>query len=372
LTEQDWRERFNTLRARAERLEPGESKVMALEEAVRLADTHGEVPLAYEARDALIEAATFAGFPERALVAYAWCRGQQQRDPRRFDPEGLLWKQKWMVGLLADFPHIGRKQIEAALDDVEQGYAKAGAGQRAVWKLRYLAARDMGDLAQAEALRTRWLEAPRDHLTDCLACELNVELYHLLDQGDHERLLHKARPLLEGRQACAKVPHLTFGRVLYPLFKLGQWERAREHHLRGYAMVRGDRYFVTTVGEHLEFLALTGNVERGLKLFERHLGWALEHATPLNRFTFHSAALALMERASVEARERVELALPRAFPLYSPEGTYETGVLRGWLATQTEGLATKFDARNGTDRFRQLLARTHRVASEARPLPIDD
>ncbi|WNG24424.1 hypothetical protein F0U62_10675 [Cystobacter fuscus] len=372
MTEQDWRERFNTLRARAERLEPGESKVMALEEAARLADTHGEVGLAYETRDELIEAATFAGFPERALVAYAWCRGQQQRDPRRFDPEGLLWKQKWMVGVLPEFPHIGRKQIEAALEDVEQGYAKAGAGQRAVFKLRYLAARDMGEQALAEAMRVRWLEAPRDHLTDCLACELNVELHHFLDQGDHARLMQKARPLLEGRHTCAKVPHLTFGRVLYPLFKLGQWEQAREHHLRGYAMVRGDRYFVSTVGEHLEFLALTGNVQRGLKLFERHLGWALEHATPLNRFTFHAAALALMERAGVEARERVELALPRTFALYSPAGTYETRALRGWLAAQAEELAAKFDARNGTDRFHQLLARTQRLAAEARPLPIDD
>ncbi|MET0406554.1 MAG: hypothetical protein ABW123_29320 [Cystobacter sp.] len=372
MTEQDWRERFNTLRARAEELEPGEAKVMALEEAARLADTHGEVALAYETRDVLIEAATFAGFPERALVAYAWCRGQQQKDPRRFEPEGLLWKQKWMVGVLSEFPHIRREQIDAALDDVEQGYAKAGAGERAVWKLRYLMARDMGHQERAEELRARWLEAPRDHLTDCLACELNVELNHFIDRGEHERLLQKARPLLEGRQACAKVPHMTFGRVLYPLFKLGRLEQAREHHLRGYAMVRADRFFVSTVGEHLEFLALTGNVTRGMKLFERHVGWALEHTTPLNRLMFHLAALALMERAEVESRERVELALPRAFPLYAPSGTYATASLRGWLLTQAEGLVTKFDARNGTDRFQRQLARTRALASEVRPLPIDD
>ena len=108
MTGQDWRERFNTLRAHAERMEPGEAKVMTLEETARLADAHGEVALAYETREALIEAAIFAGTPERALVAYAWCRGQQQRAPERYDAEGLLWKQKWIVGVLPDYPHIDR------------------------------------------------------------------------------------------------------------------------------------------------------------------------------------------------------------------------------------------------------------------------
>ncbi|QRK08987.1 hypothetical protein JQX13_02105 [Archangium violaceum] len=370
MREQDWREQVKTLLGRAERLEPGEAKVMALEEAARLADAHGDVPLAFEVRDALIDAATFGGFPDRALVAFAWCRGQQQRDPERFSPEQLLWKQKWVVGRLDEFPHISRKQIEGALDDVEQCFAKAGAGQRALLKLRYQAARDMGDDALAGSLWARWVETPRDHLTDCRACELDDELDHHIDQGEYDVVLHKARPLLEGRSTCAEVPHLTLGSVLYPLFKLGRLEQARDSHLRGYALVQRNREFLATVGEHLEFLTLTVNVEWGLKLFERHLGWALEHASHRDRFTFLSAALAFMERVLAEGRERVALSLPRTFPLYSPEGSYETRALRGWLASQAEGIAAKFDARNGTNRFHKLLARARRLNDEVVPFPI--
>ncbi|HEX5747548.1 MAG TPA: hypothetical protein VFZ09_14980 [Archangium sp.] len=372
MREQDWREQVKNLLGRAERLEPGEAKVMALEEAARLADAHADGPLAYEVRDALIDAATFGGFPDRALVAFAWCRGQQQRDPVRYPPEPLLWKQKWVVGRLDEFPHISRKQIAGALDDVEQCFAKAGAGRRAVLKLRYQAARDMGDAEVAEDFWAQWVREPRDHLTDCRACELDDELDHHIDRGEYAVVLEKARPLLEGRNGCAEVPHLTLGSVLYPLFKLGRLEQARDSHLRGYALVQRNREFLATVGEHLEFLALTGNVERGLKLFERHVGWALEHASHRDRFTFHSAALALLERAVVEGRERVVLSLPRAFALYSPGDTYETRTLRGWLASQAEGIAAKFDARNGTDRFHQLLARTKRLGGEGVPFPIDD
>lgn len=371
MTEQDWREQVKHLLGRAERLDPGEAKVMALEEAARLADAHGDVPLAYEVRDALIDAATFGGFPDRALVAFSWCRGQQSRDPERYSPEQLLWKQKWVVGRLDEFPHISRKQIGAALDDVEQCFAKAGAGQRAVMKLRYQAARDMGDDARAEEFWARWVETPRDHLTDCRACELDDELDHHIDRGEYELVLRKARPLLEGRAGCAEVPHLTLGSVLYPLFKLGKLEQARDCHLRGYGLVQSNREFLATVGEHLEFLTLTANVERGLKLFERHVGWALEHASHRDRFTFHSAALALLERALAEGRERVVLSLPRTFTLYSPEGAYETRTLRGWLASQAEGIAAKFDARNGTKRFHGLLARSRRLGEEVVPFPID-
>ncbi|HEX8819174.1 MAG TPA: hypothetical protein VF794_04560 [Archangium sp.] len=370
MTEQDWREQVKTLLGRAERLDPGEAKVMALEEAARLADAHGDVPLAYEVRDALIDAATFGGFPDRALVAFAWCRGQQQKDPERFSPEQLLWKQKWVVGRLDEFPHISRKQIQGALDDVEQCFAKAGAGQRAVLKLRYQAARDMGDPA-ADTLWAKWVEAPRDHLTDCRACELDDELDHHLDRGEYAVVLEKARPLLEGRNACAEVPHLTLGSVLYPLFKLGRLEQARDSHLRGYTLVQRNREFLATLGEHLEFLTLTANVARGMMLFGRHLGWALEHASHRDRFTFYSASLALLERALVEGRERVQLPLPLTFTLYVPEGAYETRTLRDWLAAQAEGIAAKFDTRNGTDRFHQLLTRAKHLGNEVVPFPIE-
>ncbi|RYZ38781.1 MAG: hypothetical protein EOO71_22580, partial [Myxococcaceae bacterium] len=148
----DWRQQVEVLRGQAEALPEGDAKVRALEEAVRLTDAHGDVPLGYELRDSLIDAATFGGYPDKALVAFAWCRGQQKKDPQRFDPEDMLWKQKWVVGRLDEFPHISRKQIADALDDVDQSFAKLDAGKRAALKLRYQMARDMGDTAEAERL----------------------------------------------------------------------------------------------------------------------------------------------------------------------------------------------------------------------------
>jgi hypothetical protein len=371
LTAQDWREQFEELIGRASRMKPGETKVMALEEAARLADTHGDLELSFEARDALIDAGTFGGFPDKALVAFAWCRGQAKKDPERFDSALLLWKQKWVVARLDDFPHVTLKQIREALDDLEQTYAKVDAGKRSVLKLRYQTARDMGAQAEADQYWAKWVEAPRDHLTDCRACDQDDEIDYFIERGDHARAVEKARPILDGRLRCAEIPHLTYGSVLYPLLKLGQLEEARDCHLHGYPMVSRNRDFLATVGEHIEFLALTDNLARGLTLFEKHLGWALNHASYRDRFTFHSAASLLLSRLVTEGRETVSLRLPKTFPLRQREGTYETKALHDWLEGQAKEIGGRFDARNGTDRFEKLLQRTRELVSDVRPFPID-
>ena len=368
----DWREQAQTLWERADGLEPGEGKVRLLEEAVRLADAHADTGMGYMLRDALIDAATFGGFPDKALVAFAWCRGQQKKDPKRFDPEGMLWKQKWVVGRIKEFPHITRKQIADALDDMEQCFTLADAGRRSVLKLRYSAAREMGDDAEAERLWAAWLETPRDHLTDCRACELDDELDHHVDKGEWAQALRKAKPILEGRQGCAEIPHLTFGTLLYPLFKLGELEQAREYHRRGYPMVAKNREFLTTVGEHMEFLSLTDNLSRGLTLLEKHLGWALDHPSYRDRFTFYASAAFLLERILAEGeRDTVSLRLTKAFPEYRADCGYEVKALHAWVHGQARDIAARFDKRNGTDRFARLLARNQVLAAEARPFSIE-
>lgn len=371
MTAQDWREQVEELMARASRMKAGEAKVMALEEAARLADTHSDVELAFEVRDALIDAGTFGGFPDKALVAFAWCRGQAKKDPERFDTSMLLWKQKWVVARLDDFPHVTLKQIREALDDLEQTYAKVDAGKRSVLKLRYQTARDMGAQAEAEQYWAQWVEAPRDHLTDCQACDQDDEIDYFIERGDHARAVEKARPILEGRLRCAEIPHLTYGSVLYPLLKLGRLEQARDFHLNGYPLVARNRDFLATVGEHIEFLALTDNLARGLTLFEKHVAWALNHASYRDRFTFHAASAFLLSRLMAQGRETVSLRLPKAFPLRQSQETYETQALHGWLDGQVKEIAGRFDARNGTDRFEKLLQRTQALVNDVRPFPIN-
>lgn len=371
MSEPDYRAEVEGLLDEAAALPHGDARVALLESAVLLADTHEDVALSYEARLELIDAATFGGFPDKALDAFTWCRAQQALEPARFEASELLWKAKWVVGRLHEFPHVTRERVEAALEELAQAFRLAGAGERALLKLRYQTARDMGDADAAAGYWGQWIAAPRDALTDCEACELDDELDLHLDRDEHEQVLQKAFPLLRGWTGCAEVPQRTYGSVLYPLLRLERLEEAQRLHLHGYPAVARNRDFLVTVAEHLEFLALTHNFARALVLLERHLGWALAHASRVDRFAFLCAAALLFELLRAEGHEALTLRLPYGFPLHQADCLYATARLQRWARGEAEDIARRFDERNGNGRYAQLLERTLARKEHARRFPLE-
>jgi hypothetical protein len=75
----------------------GVAGVALAEEAARVADVHGEVKLAYDARREVVRHGIFGGQPERALVAFSWCLSRCDADPTAFPDSTLLWSYKWIA-----------------------------------------------------------------------------------------------------------------------------------------------------------------------------------------------------------------------------------------------------------------------------------
>ena len=73
----------------ADEVEAGPLRVELFERAVRIADTHNDLDLAFQMRMDLIEAATFGGMPEVSLVAFAWCLAKSDENPDRFDEQDV-------------------------------------------------------------------------------------------------------------------------------------------------------------------------------------------------------------------------------------------------------------------------------------------
>ncbi|MFD0329140.1 hypothetical protein ACFQZC_15570 [Streptacidiphilus monticola] len=80
------------------------------------------------------------------------------------------------------------------------------------------------------------------------------------------------RPTFEGESGCDEEPHSSQALALLPLLRLGRLDEARAAHLTGYRKVRGREAELSTVGQHLEFCALTGNEARGLELLAENRG----------------------------------------------------------------------------------------------------
>lgn len=366
----DYREQVEELLMEADELPECPSKMALLEEAVRLADTHRDVALSDEVREELIQTATFAGYPEKALAAFTWRLAQADRAPEVFPEARLMWAYKWIVGSLTSFPQITRQQIEEAFDDMTRRFQRSGYGMRSVYKLRWEAALDMGEPDEVHRYHRLWEDTQRDANSDCLACEQDSRVIYYDFSDEYEKALEMARPILNGSLSCATVPERTYGRVLLPLLRFGHVEQAAKYYRKGYSLVRANRKYLSYMGQYLIFLGLTGNLSQGVKLYEKHLEWALETRDLFARWRFYLAAHFFFPLLAESGRHSLKLRLPQESPGYREDGGYETAALASALEEACRALAAQFDARNGNDGFARVLAEQSQLKRWATPYPL--
>ncbi len=348
----------------------GAARVMGLEQAVRLADSPHDVDLGFSVRQSLIETATFSGYPQSALVAFAWCLAQSDRDPERFAYADLLWQYKWIADSLSAFPEVSWQQIEDTFKDLARRSDQAGLGARAVHKLYMKAAMHRGDRRGARRYHDKWAKSPRDTLTDCRACNIDAEVQYLAFLGKDDDALTAAAPVLRGAHRCAEIPHITYARALLPLVRLGRVADAARYHLKGYRLVARNREFIREVGSHIQFLALTDNLAEGVKLFEKHLVWAVETMDLDERFDYYLVGQFLLDRLIRAGRGDHRLRLPAAFS-DCPEGrSLSADELARWIDRELKTLAERFDARNGTDFFARSIVASSKLHRRAQPFPL--
>jgi hypothetical protein len=309
----------------------------------------------------LISAATFGGRPDLLLSAFSWCLAEHDRAPDRFDRKDLLWKYKWVVGNVVEFPHIPRAQIESMLADMSHRFAEAGSTLHAIHQIRREILADMGDAAGAKSATAALAATKRDWLSDCRACVHDVTAGQLADQERDAEALAEAAPILTGRVKCAHVPHRTYSKLLLPLVRLGRGEEALEYHQTGYQLIGDNPEFLSAAGRHLEYLAMLGELEEGLEVMQTHLPNALDTPSVYNRMKFYGAAWLLLVMLFDEGERSLRLKLPARLACFEPAGVYESAALMEWFGREVKALAAQFDRRNGNNHFTLWCARRWRL-----------
>ncbi len=351
----DPRARIEEIQEQAWRLPRGPAKLALLEEAVRLADMLEDVELGYRLRGDLAETATFSGRIDVLLVAFSWKLAQFDRAPDRFSDFDILWQYKWVANNVLDFSEVPLPRLLRLFDDMERRYREAGSTMHAVWYIKRDLYQHMGDRERAAEADARYRKCRRDHLSDCVACVAHGDAGYHRFLRQWPEALDAAEPLLSGRLTCSEQPHIAFGRLLVPYLHLKRLDDARAAHQRGYKMVRGGPQFVASHAHHLEFESLAGEPARAKAMVERHLPGALASVSSDNRFQFLLAAKLWTDRMLKLGKARMKLRLPAGPPPADADGRSDLERLGGWFQDQAEGIAARFDARNGTDAFRRIL-----------------
>jgi tetratricopeptide (TPR) repeat protein len=352
-------------------LEDGDAQIALREEAVRLADLGGDLKLQYFAREVFVRACIFGGATEKGLVAFAWLLAQFDNHPGRFDQWAILWKYKWINGVICDFPQISKQRIYEMLDDLEQRALKAGYGLRAVTNQRYRAEKFWDNREQAIEYFRELEELPPDSLSNCVLCESDERVSFAIYSGDDKRALEIALPILNGGEKCGSVPHRTYANVLLPLIRLGRHDEALRYHLKSYSLIANNKAFLDKVADHAICLALTENLKQAMALVEAHYVWTETNRDLYSHFRFFRAAWLVCE---LLARQNtwIDLNMVGSFPLYSGDSLYQCSELAAWFKQKAEGIAKRFDERNETDFFMRTITETPALKKLVAPFPLQD
>ncbi|MFM9279768.1 hypothetical protein [Paenibacillus jiagnxiensis] len=342
---------FDDLMFEAYDLPGGRAKIELLEEAVKLADSTGNVEQGFEARFELVEAATFNGYPKKALVNFSWLLGQFDKDPDSYDGYNLLWSYKWIIDKIACFPEISRTQIDGLLEDMKKRYREHGYNDRTYYYYRMTLALQYGELEEAGRFFREIQAMDRDEMSDCAACEQDQFVKYYVLAGDDQRAIETAEPILSDRMSCAEVPHVTYPQVLLPLYRQGRLQEAEKYQRQGYRLIKGERDFVLQISQHIAYLTKTDPV-KGLELFELHAPLALDHENPHDRMMFNAHASTLFKRLAAEPMN-FEVRLPADFP-YADEST-DVERLSERFRDMAVTAARQFDERNGNRHYESFI-----------------
>ncbi|SDY42506.1 hypothetical protein SAMN05444365_102225 [Micromonospora pattaloongensis] len=343
-SEQDLQERLR----QAYGLPTGPARFAALDAVFRHADAAGNVAFGFNARMNAITDFHHGGDPTRTFLAFSWCLSVFDRQPElvsRHHANALLWRFKWVVWGLPQFPEIPLDRTVAVLDDMERRYLLGGHSLHAVYQHRWLVAHHVGDTVAAQEWYDNMVTARRDSLSDCSACVPSSQVRHLASLNRFDEAITVGEPFKNG--GCTEQPQWILAELLLPYLYTGRFDEAVQAHRDGYRRIRDDRHHLDNIASHVLFCGLSGNEARGLEIVERHLAWLARPSSPYAALEFGSAAALVLGR--LRASGHGDLVLRRRSDDGSRRWESTVEQLHDELTAQVRSLAARFDARNGND-----------------------
>ena len=265
-------------------------------EAVTWADEIGDEQLQVDTRTQLVADYAWGGEEWKGVAPFVWCLARQAERPDLFDERvshHLRWHYKWAVTAAARNPSVPLEQVRALEDGMEAFYREQGASMHTVHGQRFYVARRLGLAEEARAELAAWRATPRDDSSDCLACDPERQVVQAIADGDDELAVATAVPVLAGEIGCPEQPANMQTNVLLPLLRTGRTRAAWDTHVRAYRAYRHDPRHAGGLEDHFYYLALSGHVDRGLRILRRHAAWTAlcDSASDLEAFTCGAAVL---------------------------------------------------------------------------------
>ena len=355
----EYAEQVQTLLDEADALPEGQTKAALCEQAIAIADTHRDEELGYEARMHSMFPLYHSGRTDALLVHFAWCLAMLDRDAD-LDPTSMLWRYRWVIDCLPGFPEVPLARIHAAVADMTRRYEACGHSARPIHVLTRRIARPLADKALGAAADARIRPARNDAMSDGAETERAFDIFYHVFLRNDEKVVRLTEKFVESPKSDEHFRGLVMTDSLDALLRLGQTALAAEYHKTGLRLVRKKQKRCGPYAEHVEYLAIVGDLPAAVKLFEGEFDEAATTPSATTRFDYFFSGRLLCDRMAKAGRAHLPIRLPAAVAVPTADDKVAVADLSLWLIEQLIDLASRLDTRNGndyyTDRVNELEA----------------
>lgn len=327
-----------------------DNRITILKDSIRLSDFANNLEASFDLRIQLIQEEINTSHCIDSFAAIAWLLEMVDSHSDLFSEDDILWEYKWLATSAINNADISFEQIQEILNDLKDRLERNGYGLGAYYvpKIEWL--ESIGDIQGALQTLNERDNYGRDDMSDCEACELNKKIKIKLIAGKYDSAIADANEMLSKGISCNEVPFDTFCNLAYHLNKIKD-PRAEEYFKKGLNEFNNDfeSSFITGISKLINY-ASYANDQLALNLYEKYAHWQLNSEDGVN-FEVSLNFLNLFK----ENREIKLTKLNPSIPFYKSDGIYKSSDLYGYYVNIANELADKFDKRNRTNHFNNLL-----------------
>ena len=340
---------FEQIESTFSTLDRGVPRLTAIRDAIHEADQQQDISWMFWFRYDYLEESIFCGdryyamiiFPEMLSIYDKYPTLQENGRIRR----SMLIAFKWIVEAAPEFPQVSREEIDSYFRLFKRRLIEQGCSLSIYYMKRSLFYMHV-DRGIAAACFYRFLDAPLDSISDGKALYHDQQVQFYLSVDDEEKALKAAEPIFSGKLTSNSLPHATYHDFIRYYLSRGNYDEASRYARMTEHRVNGDPYYLDVIGTLLSLAAVT-DPAHGAALFNRNYPVFAASKNPWLRMLF------LIGAAHLTARFAKDGAFPENFCW--EQNAQTPAETAAWFAKEAEASVQKFDARNGTDDYQQML-----------------
>ncbi|MCR4647107.1 MAG: hypothetical protein K5695_17160 [Oscillospiraceae bacterium] len=342
---------FEQLERSFQELDRGVPRLTAMRDAIHEADQQQDMEWMFWFRYDYLEESIFCGDRYYAMIIFPELLSIYDKYPKlQENPRicrSMLVAFKWIVEAAPEFPQVSRAEIDSYFRLFKRRLIEQGCSLSIYYMKRSLFYMHV-DRSIAAMCFYRFVDAPLDSISDGKALYYDQQVQFYLFEDDEVKALKAAEQIFSGKLKSNSLPQATYHDFIrYYLYK-GNFDEASRYARMTEHRVTGDPYYLDVVGTLMSLYSVTDPAQ-GAALFNKNYPVFAASKNPWLRMLF------LIGAAHLTARFAKDGAIPESFcipPELSVSGAEE---LAAWFDREAADNARKFDDRNGTDDYTQML-----------------